>query len=109
MQGAPANLANANDKMADSQQSVHSTASDVTTITFTNTAAFGKLVGSSFNRRGADTEDDVNHIKYTKGYGSVKGLHYRKYIGLEMLSENNFALTFHKFYSNEIKNLIRSI
>ena len=26
-----------------------------------------------------------------------------------MLSENNFALTFHKFFSNEIKNLIRSI
>ena len=47
--------------------------------------------------------------KYSKGYGSVKGLHYRKYIGLELLSENNFALTFHKFFSNEIKNLIRSI
>jgi hypothetical protein len=109
MYGAPANLANIDRKIEDSQQSVHSTASDVTTITFTNTAAFGKLVGSSFNRRGADTEDDVATTKYSKGYGSVKGLHYRKYIGLEMLSENNFALTFHKFYSNEIKNLIRSI
>jgi len=41
--------------------------------------------------------------------GSVKGLHYLKYIGLELLSENNFALTFHKFFSNEVKNLIRSI
>lgn len=41
--------------------------------------------------------------------GSVKGLHYLKYIGLELLSENNFTLTFHKFFSNEVKNLIRSI
>ena len=70
-------------------------------VTFTNTSAFGKIIGQGFNK--GHSEDDPNHVKYTKGYGSVKGLHYRKYIGLEMLSETNFALTFHKFYSNEIK------
>lgn len=55
------------------------------------------------------SEDNPHKVKYSTGYGSVKGLHYRKYISLELLSENNFSLTFHKFYSNEIKNLIRSI
>ena len=78
-------------------------------VTFTNTAAFGKIVQLAWDKKSAQNEDDPTNVKYTKGYGSVKGLHYRKYIGLEMLSEHNFALTFHKFYSNEIKNLIRSI
>ena len=36
-------------------------------------------------------------------------MHYRKYIALELLSEHNFSCSFHKFYSNEIKNLIRQI
>ena len=65
--------------------------------------------GEDNTRENYVDEDDPKIIKYSKGYGSVKGLHYRKYIGLEMLSENNFALTFHKFYSNEIKNLIKSL
>jgi len=65
--------------------------------------------GSFDDRKGAKDTDDVPFEKYRKGFGSVKGLHYRKYIALEMLSENNFTLTFHKFYSAEIKNLIRSI
>ena len=84
--------------------------SATSTITFTNTAAFGKMIGSGPERWQKKSEDDDPKCpRYSSGYGSVKGLHYRKYIGLEMLSENNFALTFHKFYSNEIKNLIRSI
>ena len=77
-----------------------------TNITFSNTAGFGKLKGAGPEKWQLKNEDDPKNVKYAKGYGSVKGLHYRKYIGLEMLSENNFALTFHKFYSNEIKNLI---
>lgn len=32
-----------------------------------------------------------------------------RFIGLELLSESAFTLTFHKFFSNEVKNLIRSI
>jgi hypothetical protein len=43
------------------------------------------------------------------GKGSVKGLHYLRFIGMELLSESAFTLTFHKFFSNEVKNLIRSI
>lgn len=107
--GAPANLANQDLKIADSQESRSSMMSSNTTITFTNTSAFGKLINSSYSRQGVEGEDDAKFKKYSKNSGSVKGLHFRKYIGLEMLSENNFALTFHKFYSNEIKNLIRSI
>lgn len=96
--------------MGDSQISIVSGAPQ-STITFSNTAAFGRLLSSGPDRfkKSKDKEDDPNCPKYEKGYGSVKGLHYRKYIGLEMLSENNFALTFHKFYSQEIKNLIRSM
>lgn len=56
---------------------------------------------------GNTEEPDV--VKYVKGYGSVKGLHYRKYIALELLSEHNFTCVFHKFFSHEIKNLIRQI
>jgi hypothetical protein len=41
--GAPANFANASE---DSQLSTNSAASDLTTITFTNTAAFGKIHGT---------------------------------------------------------------
>jgi len=107
--GAPANLANQDQKIADSQESRSSMMSSNSMITFTNTAAFGKLINTNYSRHGVEGDEDFKHIKYTKQSGSVKGLHFRKYIGLEMLSENNFALTFHKFYSNEIKNLIRSI
>jgi hypothetical protein len=84
--------------------------SDITTITFNNTAAYGRCFRTPFPTRGEDGDEVPKRgPRYTKENGSVKGLHYRKYIGLELLSENNFALTFHKFYSNEIKNLIRSI
>lgn len=90
------------------------------TITFTNTSSYSRLMmdrGTSqrpFIYRNSFestkySEDNPHKVKYTTGYGSVKGLHYRKYISLELLSENNFSLTFHKFYSQEIKNLIRSI
>ena len=75
------------------------TSSATSTITFTNTAAFGKMIGSGPERWQKKSEDDDPKCpRYASGFGSVK-----------MLSENNFALTFHKFYSNEIKNLIRSI
>ena len=50
----------------------------------------------------ADREDP-EFVKYGSGAGSVKGLHYRKYIGLELLTEHTFALAFHKFYSQDIK------
>jgi hypothetical protein len=46
----------------------------------------------------ADREDP-EFKKYASGAGSVKGLHYRKYIGLELLTEHTFSLAFHKFYS----------
>lgn len=76
------------------------------TITFTNTTTYGRILGQP--PKDANSEDpDV--VKYMKGYGSVKGLHYRKYIALELLSENNFSCSFHKFFSHEIKNLIRQI
>ena len=104
---APSNTGGIEREIADSQLST--TSNSISNITFTNTAAYGKLVGQGPDTRGRNEEDDPKAPKYVRGYGSVKGLHYRKYIGLEMLSENNFALTFHKFYSNEIKNLIRSI
>lgn len=106
---APSNTGDMNIESMDSQVSCASSSGN-TTITFTNTAAFGRLQGQGPDRwENRGQEDDPKCPKYSKGYGSVKGLHYRKYIGLEMLSENNFALTFHKFYSNEIKNLIRSM
>lgn len=73
-------------------------------VTFTKTAAFSRLSSSPYQVRNGKVDD-----KYRSGMGSVKGLHYLKYIGLELLSENNFTLTFHKFFSNEVKNLIRSI
>jgi len=105
---APSNTGGV-ESTADSQISTVSVSQS--TITFSNTAAYGRMIGSGPDRfsKKADEEEDPQRPKYARGYGSVKGLHYRKYIGLEMLSENNFALTFHKFYSNEIKNLIRSM
>ena len=76
------------------------------TITFTNTTTYGRILGQPPKDNNSE-EPDV--VKYMKGYGSVKGLHYRKYIALELLSENNFSCSFHKFFSHEIKNLIRQI
>lgn len=73
-------------------------------VTFTKTTAFNKLTSSPFQGRPGVTSD-----KYEGGKGSVKGLHYLRYIGLELLSETHFTLTFHKFFSNEVKNLIRSV
>jgi len=73
-------------------------------VTFTKTTSFTRLTASPYQPKG-DRPDD----KYKGGKGSVKGLHYLRFIGLELISENAFTLTFHKFFSNEVKNLIRSI
>ena len=56
----------------------------------------------------ADREDP-EFLKYKSGAGSVKGLHYRKYVALELLTEHTFSLAFHKFFSAEVKNLIKNI
>jgi len=70
-------------------------------ITFTKTSSFNRLTSTPYKDR-PDRPDD----KYSSGKGSVKGLHYLRFIGLELLSESAFTLTFHKFFSNEVKNLI---
>lgn len=94
---------NEQDEDSELQSDKPSKASGTTNITFHNTANYGKTNGPS-----ADSEDPVT-IKYTKGNGSVKGLHYMRYIALELISEYTFTLSFHKFYSQEVKNLIKNI
>eukprot|EP00347_Sterkiella_histriomuscorum_P001302 403372559 len=77
------------------------------TITFTNTLTYGRIVGQPPKEK--QDKDAPDLVKYKKGNGSVKGLHYRKYIALELLSEHTFACSFHKFFSHEMRLLIRSI
>lgn len=79
------------------------TESSTNHITFHNTSNYGRHCKDR-----ADLEDPIVK-KYTKGAGSVKGLHYMRYIALELLSEYTFTLSFHKFYSQEVKNLIKNI
>lgn len=67
--------------------------SSTNNITFYNTANYGRNMGIH-----VDMEDPIV-VKYSKGKGSVKGLHYMRYIALELLSEYTFTLSFHKFYS----------
>jgi hypothetical protein len=77
-------------------------------VTFTKTTLFSRMTSTPFaNRKNAPA--GAPHDKYTSGKASVKGLHYLRFIGLELLSESAFTLTFHKFFSNEVKGLIRSI
>ena len=76
-------------------------------VTVTKTPVFNRLINTPDCERvdgGGGYKD-----KYKSGKASVKGLHYLKFIGLELISEKNFTLVFHKFFSNEIKNLIRSV
>ena len=91
----------------DSRAADHEDGSDseasTSNITFHNTSNYGRHL-----RDRADLDDPVIK-KYTKGLGSVKGLHYMRYIALELLSEHTFTLSFHKFYSQEVKNLIKNI
>ena len=39
----------------------------------------------------------------------MKGLHYIKYIGLELVAPDVFSLAFHKFYSHEVKDVVKSV
>ena len=55
-----------------------------------------------------DAEDPI-WTKYENGEGSVKGLHYMKHISLELISEKDFTICFHKFYSVEVKNIIKNL
>ena len=73
------------------------------TVTFGNTKTYGKFLKASTDR------EDPQFEKYISGQGSVKGLHYRKYVALELYTEHAFALAFHKFFSQEVKNLIKNI
>ena len=72
-------------------------------VTFANTKNYGRNIEEYY-----DNEDPV-YTKYAANQGSVKGLHYVKYIALELLSEKNFTVSFHKFYSAEIKNIIKNL
>ena len=78
-------------------------AADQSTVTFHNTKNYSKYLRARTDR------EDPEFLKYSAGAGSVKGLHYRKFVALELLSEHSFTLAFHKFYSQEVKNLIKSI
>lgn len=76
-------------------------------VTFTKTNSFTRLSALKEKEKRRDTF--AAQDKYESGQNSVKGLHYLRFIGLEILSESAFTLSFHKFFSNEVKGLIRSV